>query len=439
MANEDERKHITGGETEGGITSSYATDDGVTLKVPYSFFGSIYDEAEEKAVLAAMKQDSLTMGPKTAEFQNKFAKMCGVKHAVACSNCTTGMHIATQLFDIRAGDEVIVTPVTFIATSLVILKERAKPVYADIDPRTYNIDPGEIEKKITKKTKAIYVVHYAGLVCDMDPIMDIARRHNLFVMEDCAHAVGAEYKGRKAGSIADIGVFSFHSLKNITTCGEGGMMTTNNDLFAKGMEKLRCMNLTDWAADQKKWEFGPVTIEKEGRLDYWIPSHFNVDDWNGHWGNNYRMNEIQAAVGCVQLDKLAMLTDRRRAIGHRLNQGLAGVKGVTPVFEPDGYKHVYHLYTVCIEEDELGASRDDFMRVLYKEEGIQGILHYQPTYHFDGLKKLGYGQNLCPEAEKFFYKRELNIPMHPRLTDDDVETMIQGIRNAAEKVRGKKG
>ncbi|MDD8015409.1 MAG: aminotransferase class I/II-fold pyridoxal phosphate-dependent enzyme, partial [Acidobacteriota bacterium] len=237
MANEDERKHITGGETEGGITSSYATDDGVTLKVPYSFFGSIYDEAEEKAALAAMKQDSLTMGPKTAEFQNKFAKMCGVKYAVACSNCTTGMHVATQLFDIRAGDEVIVTPVTFIATSLVILKERAKPVYADIDPRTYNIDPGEIEKKITKKTKAIYVVHYAGLVCDMDPIMDIARRHNLFVMEDCAHAVGAEYKGRKAGSIADIGVFSFHSLKNITTCGEGGMMTTNNDLFAKGMEK----------------------------------------------------------------------------------------------------------------------------------------------------------------------------------------------------------
>lgn len=439
MANEDERKHITGGETEGGITSSYATDDGVTLKVPYSFFGSIYDEAEEKAVMAAMKQDSLTMGPKTAEFQDKFAKMCGVKHAVACSNCTTGMHIATQLFDIRAGDEVIVTPVTFIATSLVILKERAKPVYADIDPRTYNIDPGEIEKKITKKTKAIYVVHYAGLVCDMDPIMDIARRHNLFVMEDCAHAVGAEYKGRKAGSIADIGVFSFHSLKNITTCGEGGMMTTNNDLFAKGMEKLRCMNLTDWAADQKKWEFGPVTIEKEGRLDYWIPSHFNVDDWNGHWGNNYRMNEIQAAVGCVQLDKLDMLTDKRRAIGHRLNQGLAGIKGVTPVHEPDGYKHVYHLYTVCIEEDELGASRDDFMRVLYKEEGIQGILHYQPTYHFDGLKKLGYGQDLCPEAEKFFYKRELNIPMHPRLTDDDVEAMIRGIRNAAEKVRGKKG
>jgi len=136
MSKEADKKHITGGETDGGITSSYATDDGVQLKVPYSFMGSIYDEAEEQAVLAAMKQDTLTMGPKTAEFQEKFAKMCGVKHAFAVSNCTTGMHVATQLFDIQKGDEVIVTPNTFIATSLVILKEGAIPVYADIDPKT---------------------------------------------------------------------------------------------------------------------------------------------------------------------------------------------------------------------------------------------------------------------------------------------------------------
>ncbi len=435
MSNDDEKKHVTGGETEGGITSSYATDDGVKLKVGYSFMGSIYDEAEEKAVLAAMKQDSLTMGPKTAEFQAKFAKMCGVKHALACSNCTTGMHLATQLFDIRPGDDVIVTPTTFIATSLVVLKEGGLPIYADIDPRTYNIDPEKIAEKITPKTKAIYVVHYGGLMCDMDPIMEIARRHNLFVLEDCAHAVNAEYKGRKAGTIGDIGVFSFHSLKNITTCGEGGMITTNNDHFAKGAEKLRCMNLIDWEPGQTKWKFGPSVLEKQGRLDYWLPSHFDVDDWNGHWGCNYRMNEIQAAVGVAQLDKLEMLTEKRRAIGHKLTAGLTGIKGVTPVYEPSDCKHVFHLYTVCIEEQELGASRDDFLRVLYKEEGIQGILHYQPTYHFTGLKKLGYAQDLCPNAERFFYKREFNLPMHPRLTDDDVEAMIRGIRNTAEKVR----
>jgi len=439
VSEDEEKKHISGGETEGGITSSYATDDGVKLKVPYSFFGSIYDAAEEQAVLAAMKQDTLTMGPKTAEFQKKFADMCGVKHALACSNCTSGMHIATQLFDIRPGDDVIITPTTFIATTLVVLKEGGLPIYADIDPRTYNIDPGKIEEKITPKTKAIYIVHYGGLVCDMDPIMEIARKHKLFVLEDCAHAVGAEYKGRKAGSIGDVGVFSFHSLKNITTCGEGGMITTNSDVFADGIEKLRCMNLKNWDVDQTKWRFGHIGVEKESRIDYWLPSHFDVDDWNGHWGCNYRMNEIQAAVGCTQLDKLEMLTAKRREIGHRLTAGLTGIKGITPVYEPEECKHVYHLYTVCVEEEELGASRDDFLRVLYKEEGVQGILHYQPTYHFTGLRKLGIAQDLCPNAEKFFYKREFNLPMHPRLTDAEVNTMIQGIRSAAEKVRGKRG
>ncbi len=436
MSPVEDKKHVTGGETEGGITSSYATDDGVKLKVPYSFMGSIYDAAEEQAVLAAMKQDTLTMGPKTAEFQKKFAARCGVKHALACTNCTTGMHIATQLFDIREGDEVIVTPTTFIATSLVVLKERARPVYADIDPRTYNIDPREIAKKITAKTKAIYVVHYGGLTCDMDPIMELARKHGLYVLEDCAHAVGAEYKGRAAGSLADIGVFSFHSLKNITTCGEGGMITTNNDAFAAGAEKLRCMNLNEWAPGQDTWAFGPTVMKKESPIDYWIPSHFDVDDWHGHWGNNYRMNEIQAAVGVVQLDKLEMLTAKRRDIGRRITAGLTGIPGITPVHEPEGYKHVYHLYTLCVEEEKLGASRDEFLRVLYREEGVQGILHYQPTYHFTGLKKMGYGQDLCPNAEKFFYRRELNLPMHPRLSDADVAAIVQGVRNAAEKVRG---
>ena len=433
------KKHITGGETDGGITSSYATKDGVKLKVPYSFMGTIYGREEEEAVLAAMKQDTLTMGPKTAEFQKKFAAMCGVKHAFAVSNCTTGMHVCTQVFDIKKGDEVIVTPNTFIATSLVILKEGAIPVYADIDPKTFNIDPKDVAKKVTSKTKAIYVVHYAGLMVDMDPIMEIAKKHNLLVLEDCAHAPYAEYKGRKAGSIGDIGVFSFHSLKNITTCGEGGMITTNNDKFAKGIETLRCMNLThDRDAGVNEWTFGKITCKKTSPLEYWLPSHFDVDDWNGHWGNNYRMNEIQAAVGCVQLDKIDMLSEKRREIGHKITAGIKGIKGITPVYEPKDCKHVFHLYTICVEEKELGATRDEFMKVLYEEEGIQTILHYQPTYHFTGLKKMGYDPDQCPNANAFFYKRETNLPMHPRLTDADVENMINGIRNAAEKVRRNK-
>ena len=414
-----EKDKFTGSDTEGGITSSYEMDDGVTLKVPYSFFGSIYDDDERSAALAAMEQDTLTMGPQVAAFQKEFAAMCGVKHAFAVTNCTTAMHVATQLFDIKPGDEVIVTPNTFIATSLVILKEGGRPVYADIDPKTFNIDPAEIAKKVTPKTKAIYVVHYGGQMCDMDPIMEIARKHNLFVMEDCAHTPGATYKGRKAGSIGDVGCFSFHSLKNMTTCGEGGMITTNRDDFVDGIEKLRCMNLDPWP----------------NQTDYWIPSHFNVVDFNGHWGCNYRMNEIQAAVGRAQLRKLDMLNGKRRELGHRISEGIKGIKGVTPVYEDPNCKHVYHLYTLCIEPEELGASRDDYLRVLYREEGVQGILHYQPTYHFTGFKKLGYGDHLCPLAEEFFYRREMNLPIHPRMTDQEIADTIAGVRNAAEKVR----
>lgn len=418
MSVEDKEK-FTGSDTEGGITSSYAMDDGVKLKVPYSFFGSIYDDDEKNAAWEAMQQDTLTMGPQVAAFQTEFAKMCGVKHAFAVTNCTTAMHVATQVFGIGPGDEVIVTPNTFIATSLVILKEGGRPVFADIDPRTFNIDPAEIAKKVTPKTKAIYVVHYGGQMCDMDPIMEIARKHNLFVMEDCAHTPNAEYKGRKAGSVGDIGCFSFHSLKNMSTCGEGGMITCNRDEFVDPIEKLRCMNLQPW----------------ENQTDYWIPSHFNVVDVNGKWGCNYRMNEIQAAVGRAQLRKLDMLTERRRERGRKISEGLKGIKGVTPVYEDPNCKHVYHLYTVCIEEEEIGASRDDFMRVLYREEGVQGILHYQPTYHFDAFKKLGYGDHLCPVHEKFFYHREFNICMNPRMTDQEIHDAVTGIRNTAEKVR----
>lgn len=427
---------FTGSDTEGGITSGYQMNDGVSLKVPYSFFGSIYDEMEERALMAVLKQESQTMGPQVALFQNEFAERFEVKHALATSNCTTAMHAATQAFGIKEGDEVIVTPNTFIATSLVILKEGAKPVYADIDPRTFNIDPKEIENKITGRTKAIYVVHYGGQMCDMDPIMEIARKHNLLVLEDCAHAHGATYKGRQAGSIGDVGCFSFHSLKNMVTLGEGGMITTNNDDLADKIQRMRVMSITHWNPEQTVWEFGGIRLEKEDVKDYWIPSHFDVIEDSGKWGSNYRMNEAQAAVGRAQLMKLDMLIEKRRFNGHYLNAGLQGIKGITPIYEDPDCIHAFHLYTLCVEPEILGASRDEFLRVLYQEEGIQGILHYQPTYHFTGLKKkYNYPDKLCPHAEKFFYARELNLPMNPRLTRDELDMIIEGIKNAANKVR----
>ncbi len=435
----EKKVKFTGSDTEGGITSGYQMNDGVELKVPYSFFGSIFDEDEERAVLATMKQEAQTMGPQVAMFQREFAARFGVKHAFATTSCTTAMHVATQVFGIKEGDEVIVTPNTFIATSLVILKEGAKPVYADIDPRTFNIDPAKIEDKITSKTKAIYVVHYGGQMCDMDPIMEIARRHNLYVMEDCAHAHGAKYKGKMAGSIGDIGCFSFHSLKNMTTLGEGGMITTNNDKFCDVIQRMRVMSVHHWPPEKKNFEFAGIKMHKE-ELDYWIPSHFDVIEDAGKWGNNYRMNETQAAVGRAQLRKLDMLIDKRREFSHYLNEGLKGIKGITPVYEDPNCYHAFHLYTLCVEEEVLGAGRDEFMRVLYQEEGIQGILHYQPTYHLTGVKeKYNYPDKLCPNAEKFFYAREINLPMNPQLTIKDCDMMIEGIRSAASKVCKKLG
>lgn len=411
-------KANVGQESDGGITSSYKVDDGVVLKVPYSFFGSIYDQDETDRIAEAMAQDSQTMGPQVQTFQKNFAAFTGTKYAFAVSNCTTAMHVCSQVIGLRPGDEVITTPNTFIATSLVILKEGATPVFADIDPRTFNIDPKEVEKKVTNRTKAIYVVHYGGQMVDMDPIMEIARKYHLVVLEDCAHAPGAEYKGRKAGSIGDFGCFSFHSLKNMTTLGEGGMITCNNDRYAEGIENLRCMNLDHWK-DQK---------------DYWIPSHFDIKTFDGKWGNNYRMNEIQAAAGIAQLAKVDRLNRIRAENGRTISEGLRGIKGITPVYEDPNSKHIYHLYTVCVEAAELGASRDDFLRVLYNEEGVQGILHYQPTYHFTAFKNMGYAQDICPLAEDFFYRREFNTPQHPRLTKSDLDNIILGIRNTAKKV-----
>jgi perosamine synthetase len=282
------------------------------------------------------------------------------------------------------------------------------------------------------------VVHYGGQMCDMDPIMDIAKKHNLYVLEDCAHSPVAEYKGKKAGSIGDVGVFSFHSLKNMTTCGEGGMITTNRDDWVKPIEMLRCMNLSHWDAALTDFTFGKHTLHKvvEGKYsDYWVPSHFDVEDVFGQWGNNYRLNEIQAAVGRAQVKKLDVLTAKRQANGRYINNGIKDVEGVEGTYEDPNCKHVFHLYTLCV--DPKMFDRDEFMRVLYREEGVQGILHYQPTYHFAGLKKLGITGN-CPVAEEFFYKRETNLPMHPRLTQKQLDDTIAGIRNTAEKLRGKK-
>jgi len=411
-----------GVQSVSGYTGSYATKDGVNKVIPYEFQGSVYDQDEFYMMTQAFQGDSLTMGPQVTAFQEEFAGYCGCKHAFAVSNCTTGLTIATDAIGIKAGDEVITTPITFIATSLSLLRKGAVPVFVDIDPRTFNLDPKKIEEKITDKTKAIYVVYYGGQMADMDPIMEIARKHNLAVIADAAHTPGAEYKGKKAGTIADMTVFSFHSLKNMTTCGEGGMITTDNDEYAERIYLLRTMGVKSYS-DQE---------------DYWLPYHYDVVTVNGAIGNNFRMNEVSAAFGRAQLRKLdSVLTRKRVEIGRYLNEGLKDVEGIEIPYEDPNCKHVYYLYTLKYHPEVIGTSKDDFIREIYYTYGIQPIMHYKPNYLFTIYKERGYQQGLCPIAEDVFFNNIVNMPIHPRLTKEQMDYMIESVKKSIAKLKKK--
>ncbi len=407
-------------DREAGYSGSYQTEPGVDLKVPYSFFGSIFGVEEIQAITTAMQQETMTMGPMVDRFQKEFAEYTGVKHAFAVSNCSTALYLATQLLRISPGDEVITTPITYIATSMPLLRQGAKVVFADIDPRTMNLDPESVGRKITTRTKAIYVVHYGGQMVDMDPIMALAERYKLAVVEDVAHSPGATYKGRKAGSIGHIGCFSFHSLKNMTCLGEGGMIVTNDDRYAEKVPLLRCLNMQAYA----------------GQQDYWLPYHYDIVEVEGWLGHKFVMNEVQAAVGRVQLQRLDTLNSLRRANAHFLSEELKGVPGIAVPYEDPNCLHVYHLYTLLLDDSVLEANRDAFLRVLYREEGVQAIMHYLPVYLFTLYRNRGYAPGICPVAERTF-RRLFNIPIHPRLTAEDREAMVTGVKNAVRKVLGK--
>ncbi len=400
------------------ITDSYATGDAVELKVPYSFNGSRLGLEEGEAVLRALQQDSLTMGPEVRNLQSEFAEYVGAKHAFATQSCTSALHLATALLHLQPGDEVITTPITFIATSLPLLKKDCVPVFADVDPRTVNIDPASVAQKITPKTKAIYVVSYGGHPVDMDPIMELARQHRLAVVEDAAHSPGAEYKGRRIGSIADITCFSFHSLKNMTT-GEGGMLTTNNDQFAEECPLLRTMGVKSY----------------ENQADYWLPYHYDVVTIGGEFGHHYRMDEMRAAIGRVQLRKLDALNAERAAIGEYLSRGFAQIEGCTPPYVAPDCQPTWYLYTLHVDFKGLGVNRDTFIRYLYREGGVQPVQHYLPNYLFTIYKERGYKPGLCPVAEDVFFNRIINLPMHPRLTRKDCDAMLEGVALAIKKAK----
>ncbi len=413
------------GSSRSGFRAANRPPEGVTFKVPNSYFGSEFGEEERQAVLETMQQEWLTNGPQTAAFEEEFAAYTGTSYAFATSNCTAALHIGADLIRLKPGDEVITTPITFIATSQPILAHGATVVFADVDPHTFNIDPESIAEKITERTRAIFLVHDSGHPCDMDPLMALARQHGLVVLEDAARAVGAEYQGRKVGSFGDIGTFSFHSIKNMTTLGEGGMLTTSRDDFAALTPMLRSMGVKYY------FEF------EEGELpdDETIRNFsFDVIEPAGVIARNNRMSEVQAAVGRVQLRKLDRLNERRRANAHYLSERLSEIDEIIPPFEDPNCKHVFHLYNVLFMGDKFGAAARDLRKILIYEEGIRVSGLNMPNYLHQIYRVRGYKRGLCPVAERV-HEQSVQLPINPRLTQDDLDTIVNAVKSAVYKLK----
>lgn len=374
------------------------------MYIPYG--RQTIEEDDIQAVMEVLRSDYLTTGPKVAEFEKTVADYVGAKYAVAVSNGTAALHIACLAAGIKEGDEVITTPITFAASANCVLYCGGKPVFADIKQDSYNIDPEDIERKITPQTKAIIPVHYTGQPCEMDAIHELARKHSLLVIEDAAHALGADYKGKRIGSMSDMTEFSFHPVKPITT-GEGGMVVTNNEDLYKRLSLFRTHGIT---RDEN------MMTENEGG---WYYQQLEL-------GYNYRITDIQCALGVSQMKKLDRFVKVRREIAHRYDEAFKDVSGIQIPFQAEGCNNSWHLYMIQILDKDRKAVFDAL-----REKRIGVNVHYIPVYQFPYYQAHGYQNVCCPNAEAF-YKRAISLPIHPSLTEEQQKYVIDAVLNTVK-------
>lgn len=371
------------------------------------------DEDDIQAVVDVLQSNYLTTGPAVDEFEKKIADYVGAKYAVSFSNGTAALHASCFAAGIGEGDEVITTPMTFVASANCILYQGGKPVFADIDPKTYNIDPTDIRKRITTKTKAIIPVDYTGQPVHLDEIMKIAEENNLIVIEDAAHAIGATYKGRKVGSIADMTMFSFHPVKHITT-GEGGIITTNNkDLYDK-LQQFRTHGITR----------NPSLIDANHGPWYYEMQFL---------GYNYRLTDIQAALGASQLDKLDKFIERRRSIVEHYNSNFSKLAEiVTPYQHSDGNSS-WHLYVIQLKKELLSIDRKQFFIEL-RQANIGVNVHYIPVHLQPYYKELGFKKGDYPHAEQL-YDQIITLPLSPSMEEADVNYIVNKVKEIIWKYK----
>ena len=367
------------------------------------------DDADVQAVVEVLRSDWLTTGPKVVEFEEAFAARVGAAHAVSFSSGTAGLHAAAFAAGLTAGDEAITTPMTFAATANCVLYQGATPVFADVSSDTLNLDPDQVAGKISGKTRALIAVDYAGHPADLNAIRKLADQHELTVIEDACHALGAEYDGRSIGSVADLTVFSFHPVKHITT-GEGGMVTTNNSKFAETLRRFRNHGISSDARQRQsagQWHYEMVLL-----------------------GFNYRLPDIVCALGIEQLKKLDANLARRREIAARYTDAFREISGIIPPTVRPEVNPAWHLYPIRLDLKKLSADRGQIFRAL-RTENIGVNVHYIPVHlHPYYRDRFGYSGGEFPIAEDA-YARLISLPMFHAMTDQDVSDVVHAVSKVA--------
>ncbi|WP_026498305.1 UDP-4-amino-4,6-dideoxy-N-acetyl-beta-L-altrosamine transaminase [Butyrivibrio sp. WCD2001] len=363
------------------------------------------------AVVEVLKSDYLTTGPAITEMERKLCEITGAKYAVAISNDTAALHIACLAAGVGEGDEVITTPITFAASANCAFYCGGRPVFADIDPETYQIDPADVERKITDKTKAVIPVDYTGQTADLQAIRDICDKHGLVMIEDAAHSIGTKYNGVHVGTLADMTTFSFHAVKTITG-GEGGAIVTNDEELYKKLMLLRTHGIT---RDESLMEH-----ESDGP---WYYEQLLL-------APNYRLTDIQAALICSQLDRLPEFVERRKAIRKKYDEAFSKIPELFVQKEDKNSDCCRHLYILRIVPEKLKIGRKEFFDALGAENIICNV-HYIPTYYFPYYEKMGYKKGLCPNAEKL-YDEMITIPLYAAMTDEDAENVIAAVTKIVE-------
>jgi len=378
----------------------------------FLIFGSpLIEQPEIDDVVSIMKSGWLGTGPKVAQFESDFAGYTGMSHAVALNSCTAALHLSLLAANLKPGDEVITPALTFCATINAIIHAGATPVLADVDPVTMNIDPNDVEKKITSKTRALMPVHFAGRSCDMDALCSIAKRHDLKMIEDCAHAIETEYKGRKAGTFGNFGCFSFYVTKNIVT-GEGGMVVTNS---RDNADRIKILALHGMSKDAWK-RFGDEGYK-----------HYQVVEC----GFKYNMMDIQAALGIRQLERIEAYWKRRQEIWAQYQTAFAGLPVTLPApVEPDT-KHAYHLYTLFIDEHTAGITRDAFLdRMTANNIGV-GVHYMSIPEHPYYQNRFGWKPEDYPVAMRIG-RETVSLPLSPKLNEQDVQDVVSATRRSLD-------